>query len=40
MLDRLERIDKRYQELDQQIALPEVASDLERLQMLAKESQH
>ena len=37
MLNRLEQIEKRYQELDQQIALPEVVSDLERLQMLAKE---
>jgi len=37
MWDRLEQIEKRYQELNQQIALPEVASDLERLQMLAKE---
>ena len=37
MWDRLEQIEKRYQELNQQIALPEVASDLERLQILAKE---
>ena len=37
MWDRLEQIEKRYQELNQQIALPEVASDLKRLQMLAKE---
>ncbi len=37
MWDRLEQLEKRYQELDQQIAMPEVASDLERLQMLAKE---
>ena len=37
MWERLEQIEKRYQELDQQIASPEVASDLGQLQMLAKE---
>jgi peptide chain release factor 1 len=37
MLDQLERVEKRYQELDQQIALPEVSSDPKRLQALAKE---
>jgi peptide chain release factor 1 len=37
MLDRLERIEKRYQELDQQIATPEVASDPKQLQTLAQE---
>jgi len=37
MLDQLERIDKRYQELDQQIARPEVASDPKQLQILARE---
>ena len=37
MLDRLERIEKRYQELDKQMALPEVASDLKQLQALAQE---
>jgi len=37
MLDQLERIDKRYQELDQQIAKPEVASDPKQLQILARE---
>ncbi len=37
MWDRLEQIEKRYQELDQQIALPEVTSDLGQLQILAKE---
>ncbi len=37
MLNQLEKVEKRYQELDRQIAMPEVASDLERLQMLAKE---
>ncbi len=38
MLDRLEEIERRYQELGQQMALPEVVSDLERLQRLARES--
>jgi peptide chain release factor 1 len=37
MLDRLERIEKRYQELDEQMAAPEVASDLKQLQVLAQE---
>lgn len=37
MLDQLDRIEKRYQELEQQIAMPEVASDLKRLQALARE---
>jgi len=37
MLNQLEKVEKRYQELGRQIAMPEVASDLERLQMLAKE---
>ncbi len=37
MLDQLERTEKRYQELDRQIAMPEVASNLEHLQRLAKE---
>ncbi len=37
MLDRLERVEKRYQELDRQIATPEVASNLEQLQRLAQE---
>jgi len=37
MWDRLEQIEKRYQEIDQQIASPEVASDLKQLQMLARE---
>ena len=37
LLNQLEKVEKRYQELDQQIALPEVASDLQQLQMLAKE---
>ncbi|HUV56491.1 MAG TPA: peptide chain release factor 1 [Dehalococcoidales bacterium] len=37
MLDRLERIEKRYEELTQQMAKPEVASDLKQLQVLARE---
>ncbi len=34
---KLEQIDKRYQELEQQIAVPEVASDPNQLQKLARE---
>jgi len=37
MWDRLEQIEKRYQELDRQIATPEVATDLKKLQALARE---
>ena len=37
MLDRLARIEKRYQELGEEMALPEVASDIKRLQQLAQE---
>ena len=37
MLDQLERVEKRYQELNRQIATPEVASDLKQLQTLAQE---
>jgi len=37
MLDQLEIIDKRYQELNEQMAAPEVASDLQQLQALARE---
>ncbi len=37
MLDQLERVEKRYQELDQQMAKPEIASDVQQLQKLAKE---
>jgi len=37
MWDKLEQIDKRYQELEQQIATPEVASDPQQLQKLAQE---
>jgi len=37
MLDRLERIERRYQELNQQMAMPEVAGDVKQLQVLAQE---
>ena len=37
MLDRLDKLERRYQELEQQMATPEVASDPKRLQMLAQE---
>jgi len=37
MLNQLELIEKRYQELEQQMALPEIASDLQKLQELARE---
>ena len=37
MLDQLERAEKRYQELNRQIAMPEVASDPKQLQALAQE---
>ena len=37
MLDQLERMEKRYQELDHQIAMPEIASNREQLQKLAQE---
>jgi len=37
MLDQLERIERRYQELDQQMSRPEIASDLKQLQALAQE---
>lgn len=37
MLDRLENIEQHFQELERQIATPEVASDLEQLQKLARE---
>ncbi len=37
MLDRLGRIEERYQGLDKQIAMPEVASDPRKLQALAQE---
>jgi len=37
MLDQLGRIEQRYQELERQIATPEVASDPKQLQVLARE---
>ncbi len=37
MMDRLERIEERYKELDRQMSSPEVASDLKQLQALAQE---
>ena len=37
MLERLEKIEARYQELGQQIATPEIASDPKQLQILAQE---
>ena len=37
MLDQLEQIEKRYQELNQQMAMPEVTSDPKQLQILAQE---
>ncbi len=37
MWDKLEQINKRYQELEQQIATPETASDPKQLQKLAQE---
>jgi len=37
MINRLEQIEKRYQEIEEQIALPEVSSDPNELQKLAKE---
>ena len=37
MWDRLEQIEARYEELSEQLALPEVAADLKQLQKLAQE---
>jgi len=37
MLDQLEKVEKRYQELERQISTPEVASDPKQLQALAQE---
>jgi peptide chain release factor 1 len=37
MLDQLEKVEKRYQELNQQIAMPEIASNIKQLQILARE---
>jgi peptide chain release factor 1 len=38
MLNQLENIEKRYQELNEQMASPEVASDLKKLRSLAQET--
>ena len=37
MLEQLQKIEKRYREIDEKMALPEVATDLRRLQSLARE---
>lgn len=37
MIEQLEKIEKRYQEIDQQMAQPQVATDVKRLQTLAQE---
>ncbi|MFC2001684.1 peptide chain release factor 1 [Chloroflexota bacterium] len=37
MIDPLERIEKRHEEIDRQMAMPDVAYDLKQLQALAKE---
>jgi len=37
MIERLEAVEKRYEELNQLMAQPEVVADIERLQSLAKE---
>ena len=37
MLDRLDKLERRYQELEQQMAIPEIASDIKKLQALAQE---
>ena len=37
MMEQLERIEKRFQELDEKMARPEVATDLHQLQALAQE---
>jgi peptide chain release factor 1 len=37
MMEQLEKIEKRYQEIDQKMAQPEVATDLNQLQALAQE---
>jgi len=37
MLSQLEKIEKRYQELEQQIASPDVVSDLKQLRVMAQE---
>lgn len=37
MLEQLERVEKRYHEIEQQMAMPEVIADRQRLQVLAQE---
>jgi peptide chain release factor 1 len=37
MLDQLEKIEKRYREIERQMARPEISSDLKQLQALAQE---
>ena len=37
MLDQLKKIEKRYQELEQQISLPDVVSNLKQLRVMAQE---
>ena len=37
MWDRLEQIERRFRELDEQMATPEISSDLKQLQALAQE---
>ena len=37
MIEQLEKIEKRYQEIDEKMAQPEIATDLQQLQALAKE---
>ncbi|MFC2056182.1 PCRF domain-containing protein, partial [Chloroflexota bacterium] len=37
MMNQLEKIEKRYQEIEQQIAVPEIAFDSKQLQKLAQE---
>jgi peptide chain release factor 1 len=37
MIEKLEKIEKRYQEIDLQMAQPDIASDLQKLQSLAQE---
>jgi len=37
MMEQLERIEKRYEDIDHQMALPEVASNAQKLQALAQE---
>jgi peptide chain release factor 1 len=37
MIEKLEKIEKRYQEIDQKMAQPELVTDLKQLQALAQE---